>query len=100
LIEKPRREHDPNEEARGTMKLVHLKLMQSAEKTNLSKNPSMNRCELGVKFGDWFLGGVDQMKILGDRGSLQSKASMEQRRTLVVETRFGSQEDFSNEIKE
>ena len=60
----------------------------------------MNCYELDIKFGDWFLGGVDQMKVLGNYDSLQLNESIEQCQTFLAETKFGLQEDFFKKIKQ
>ena len=53
-----------------------------------------------MKYGDWFLGGVDQMKVLGNYDSLQLNESIEQCQTFLAETKFGLQEDFFKKIKQ
>jgi len=82
LIQKIRLEHDPTEDARATMELVLLKL---------SKN---------IEFGDWFLGGVDHLKVLGNFDSLELNENIEQCQTFLSQTKFGLQEDFFKKIKQ
>ncbi|CAF2119965.1 unnamed protein product [Rotaria magnacalcarata] len=81
LIQKTRLEHDPTEDARATMELVQLKL---------GKN---------IEFGDWFLGGVDQLKVLGNYDSLQLDENIQECQTFLAQTKFGLQEDFFKRIK-
>ena len=54
---------------------------------------------LGIEFGDWFLGGVDQMKILGNFDSLKLNENIEQCQTFLAQTKFGCQEDFFKKVK-
>ncbi|CAF3341849.1 unnamed protein product [Rotaria sp. Silwood1] len=82
LIQKTRLEHDPTEDARATMELIQLKL---------SKN---------IEFGDWFLGGVDQLNVLGNYDSLKLDENIQQCQTFLVQTKFGLQEDFFKRIKQ
>jgi len=64
------------------MELIQLKL---------SKN---------IEFGDWFLGGVDQLKVLGNYDSLQLNENIEQCQTFLSQTKFGLQDDFFKKIKQ
>ncbi|UJR24848.1 hypothetical protein I4U23_006217 [Adineta vaga] len=82
LIQKTRLEHDPTEDARATMELIQLKLCNN------------------INFGDWFLGGVDHLKVLGNFDSLQLNESIEECRTFLTETKFGLQEDFFKKIRQ
>ncbi|CAF1035137.1 unnamed protein product [Adineta ricciae] len=82
LIQKTRLEHDPTEDARATMELIQLKLCNS------------------LNFGDWFLGGVDHLKVLGNYDSLQLNESVDECRTFLTETKFGLQEDFFKKIRQ
>ncbi|CAF3942904.1 unnamed protein product [Adineta steineri] len=81
LIQKTRLEHDPTEDARATMELIQLKLCKN------------------IEFGDWFLGGVDQLKVLGNFDSLELNENFEQCKTFLAQTKFGLQEDFFKKIK-
>ena len=60
----------------------------------------MHCSALDIKFGDWFLGGVGQMKVLGNDDSLQLNESIEQCQTFLAETKFGLQDDFFKKIKQ
>ena len=82
MIQKVRLEHDPTEDARATMELIQLKLTKS------------------VEFGDWFLGGVDQSKVLGNYDSLQLNENIEQCQTFLAQTNFGLHEEFFKQIKQ
>jgi hypothetical protein len=56
--------------------------------------------KLDIEFGDWFLGGVDQLKVLGNYDSLQLDENIQQCHTFLAQTKFGLQEDFFKKIKQ
>ncbi|CAF4008536.1 unnamed protein product, partial [Rotaria sp. Silwood1] len=53
-----------------------------------------------IEFGDWFLGGVDQLNVLGNYDSLKLDENIQQCQTFLVQTKFGLQEDFFKRIKQ
>jgi hypothetical protein len=56
--------------------------------------------KLDIEFGDWFLGGVDQLKVLGNYDSLQLNENIEECQTFLAQTKLGLQEDFFKKIKQ
>jgi hypothetical protein len=80
------------------MELIQLKLSKSTR--NDFNSLKINIFELDIEFGDWFLGGVDQMKVLGNYDSLQLDENIEQCQTFLAQTKFGLQDDFFKKIKQ
>ena len=100
LIQKTRLEHDPTEDARATMELIQLKLSQSSFDRSIEFFVLIEiNVVLDIEFGDWFLGGVDQQKVLGNFDSIQLDENLEECQTFLSQTKFGFQEDFFKKFK-
>ncbi|CAF0885351.1 unnamed protein product, partial [Didymodactylos carnosus] len=74
-------DHDPTEDARATMALVKLKLSKD------------------IRFGDWFLGGVDQLTVVGQYDKLVLNENEEKCQQFMTNTKFGLQDNFFDKVK-